>query len=194
VRARVGSGKAKCAETLCVPAGFTKKNKCKRKDVTSSVNALLQTQLNKRINVLAAESAAIAEDTSIHNAKKIAKAQAKVAFRLVNSKIDSAVTTALNMCGKSSKQIQAILDNDLEKILTAQGSVNQNLELALDGIILGCPPPTCPPSGGSGGLTCPVGCQVCSNPQGTPFCWPDNTPCPLLGGSGGSGSGCGCNK
>ena len=153
VKAQIESGKKKkdCTETLYVPTGFIKTTRCKKKDVTSEINSSLQVELNKRINVLQAESSAIGQGTAIHNARKIAKLQANVASQIVNAKIDSAVSTALNTCDKSPKDIQEILNNDLERILTVQGSVNQSLELVEGAIVLGCPPATCPPTGSTGG-------------------------------------------
>ena len=76
--------------------------------------------------------------------------QANIARQVTEAKIDSAISIALNTRDKSPKDIQEILNNDLEQILTVQGSANQSLELAEDAIVLGCPPATCPPIGSTG--------------------------------------------
>ena len=173
VKARIESGEKKkgCTETLCVPTGFIKTERCTKKDVTSEINSQLEIELQKQINVLQAESSAIGQNTATHDARKIAKLQSNVASQIVNAKIDSVVSTALNTCDKSPKDIQEILNNDLEQILTAQGSANQVSELAEDAIILGCPAATCPPlngnTGGTGGTGTGTIGSVCAGDEHT---------------------------
>lgn len=164
-----------CGEPICVPYAFIKEKCHKKKNVTTEVNNILQQEIHKKINVIQAQNNALAETNSINSAKKIACTQAKISEALVNMKLNSALTTALNTCGKTSEEIQGILQNDVATILTIQGGTNQKLELAEEALVLGCPPPTCPPPNKS---ICEPGFYYCPAYN---TCIPVGDICPLSG-------------
>jgi len=78
-------------------------------------NDLVQIQLNQKKNILKANENLLAEQNTMCNAKKISKKQAKLAYNIVNSKINNALSIALNTCGTTNQVVQATLNSDLEK-------------------------------------------------------------------------------
>jgi len=152
IKAKVGE----CGETTCVPSGFSQ-NTNNNKDVSAEVNGLLEIQLNQKMMVLKAEEQALAQSTSIQQAREVARLQAQAGLLTVNSKINSALVTALNTCGTTGELVQSTLDSDLAKILNEQAQQTSSLTLAEGALVLGCAPATC--NGGKG--ICPSGQTPC---------------------------------
>jgi len=153
IKAKVGE----CGETTCVPSGFSQ-NTNNNKDVSAEVNGLLEIQLNQKMMVLKAEEQALAQSTSVQQAREVARLQAQAGLLTVNSKINSALVTALNTCGTTGELVQSTLDSDLAKILNEQAQQTSSLTLSEGALVLGCAPATC---NGTGGETCPPGQTSC---------------------------------